>query len=404
MEHYLTNNYDIYFKPQIYTIETNLVVELIRRYFYNLLKSYFIILCESSDIIISESKNDIKLSEIFAYFIFNSSNRDDPILTDKPNYNINTIKNLIKNTLRKNPELLKIFIKKMKIVLPKVSTRMKDYYNEYLPLVDKYKDTNIFKINKVYNDESIIILSLEQIGEYFYEHDSLSFSIHISLYKHLIKLYSIRNYNIFQIDEDLNYSWINEFDENVFILYCRYNYLASGSSQATIQPQFKKRLLEQLNIKFELFGSAINSSYTHYCSLFYDIEKYFGSCGSFFDTNLIAGYYEANPPFEKNIIHNMFGKFYKELEMAEKNKRGLLFFIIIPQMNLKEIPTYKKLNKFLKYLKLMDKGNIPYVYYDSSFSFAITRSIINTYVIIYHTTFIKDPIKNNVINSSFLLS
>lgn len=35
--------------------------------------------------------------------------------------------------------------------------------------------------------------------------------------------------------------------------------------------------------QFELFASAINTYTNNYCSLFYDIEQYFGSQGNIFN-------------------------------------------------------------------------------------------------------------------------
>ena len=37
----------------------------------------------------------------------------------------------------------------------------------------------------------------------------------------------------------------------------------------------------------ELFGSVMNKSFKNYCGLFYDLEKYFGNIGNFFDIKII---------------------------------------------------------------------------------------------------------------------
>lgn len=38
---------------------------------------------------------------------------------------------------------------------------------------------------------------------------------------------------------------------------------------------------------------------------------------------------------------------------------------------------------------MINKSDMSHIYYDTSFSYAITRNIIDTYILIYHTTFIK---------------
>ena len=69
--------------------------------------------------------------------------------------------------------------------------------------------------------------------------------------------------------------------------------------------KFKKDLSEQYSINFELFGSCFNHVYNKYCSLYYDLERYFGSVGNFFNIKLNEGIYFANPPFDETIMRNM---------------------------------------------------------------------------------------------------
>ena len=40
-------------------------------------------------------------------------------------------------------------------------------------------------------------------------------------------------------------------------------------------------------LNFECFCSAINSTFNNFCSIYYDLEVYFGSVGSFFNLNPI---------------------------------------------------------------------------------------------------------------------
>jgi len=382
MNKYQTSNYDIVYKQYNYKIDTTVETELLRKYYYELLLNYFIELVDINSI------NDKKKKEIFFYFIVNNNDNDkiktDPII-DKYKFDHNFIKNIIKNNIGEKYDEYSELIKDS---LKKVNDRLSEYMREYIKIVKKCKPCFTVNINKQ-KDDLIIVSATKTCDDDFYlDISKLYFSIHISLYKHLYKLFMVRNKKTEQ-----NTDWIPVFHEKVFILYCRYNYISSGSTQASILPQLKRKLKDLLNTKIELFASAINSSYMNYGSLFYDIEQYFGSLGNYFSMNIKSGYYEANPPFEYDLIQKMFTKMLKELTIAEKNKKGLLFFIVIPRMDLSAMQLGQS---FLKYKKLINKSDMPYVYYDASFSYAITRNIIDTYIIIYHNSYIKDAVKRNV--------
>jgi hypothetical protein len=70
----------------------------------------------------------------------------------------------------------------------------------------------------------------------------------------------------------------------------------------------------------------MNHNLKHFCSLFYDLEKYFGSRGNFFNLKPIKGFYLMNPPFNENIINIAINKYLKNLQNNSKIK----LFISIP--------------------------------------------------------------------------
>ena len=49
-----------------------------------------------------------------------------------------------------------------------------------------------------------------------------------------------------------------------------------------------------LNFNFECFASTINSNTLNFCSLYYDVEKYFGSVGDFFNIDIEEGVFSFN--------------------------------------------------------------------------------------------------------------
>ena len=91
------------------------------------------------------------------------------------------------------------------------------------------------------------------------------------------------------------------------ILCCllRYKTLNSGANQFVVDLQYKEQL-RKYGFDFECFGSVFNKYYTHFCSMFYDLEKDFGSCGSFMALKIEQGYYMANPPYDENLLDKMY--------------------------------------------------------------------------------------------------
>ena len=112
-----------------------------------------------------------------------------------------------------------------------------------------------------------------------------------------------------------------------FCIIYRYQLMGGGNQQLGASPDFKEGLSRLFAVNFELFGSCFNRVYQSYCSLYYDLEKYFGSVGNFFDIKLNEGIYFANPPFDETIMKNMGQKLLEFLQMSEK---PLGFFITIP--------------------------------------------------------------------------
>lgn len=107
----------------------------------------------------------------------------------------------------------------------------------------------------------------------------------------------------------------------------RYCALMSGANQFMVDLNYKKQL-RQLGFNFECFGSVFNRYFDHFCSMFYDLEKYFGSCGSFFALKIYKGKYMANPPYDDNLLTNMYLKIKKIFLHHRKN---ICFIISIPK-------------------------------------------------------------------------
>lgn len=162
------------------------------------------------------------------------------------------------------------------------------------------------------------------------------------------------------------------------ILY-RYNYLGLlNMVQLANDSTYYNNLIKKYDACLELFASVMNHNLKYYCSLFYDLEKYFGSRGNHFNLQITKGFYLLNPPFTEDIINRSIDNI---LNVINENK-NVGVFISIPiwdkegrlwvnknckikvKLNFPDVPLIKKIldNKNLIWHKKYCKEN--YRYFD----------------------------------------
>jgi len=208
--------------------------------------------------------------------------------------------------------------------------------------------------------------------------------------------------------EDLD----NYLDQFIFCLVFRYSYMDSGNQQLAINQSIKD-IYKKCGVNFELFGSAINTVSTNYCSLFYDIEKYFGSNGNFFDIKLESGVYWCNPPYDDTIMKNTVTRLVEFLE----SDKEVAFIVTIPiwdiltQNKMKDnnidgivrnynanttsdqhtdFLIYSKLKPFVKDELIIPKHRIPYFNYRKYSNI----NAVNTYMLIIYNKINKKVAEN----------
>ena len=129
--------------------------------------------------------------------------------------------------------------------------------------------------------------------------------------------------------------------------------------QLAVPSHIYKDLDKYFNVNLELFGSSFNKTMNNFCGLFYDIEKYFGCVGNFFDVDLKKGFYVCNPPFESYLFKVAYDKILKSLNET----KDLTIFNVLPAWDddyfdiirekceykvTKDYDTYKIYKKILK--------------------------------------------------------
>ena len=186
------------------------------------------------------------------------------------------------------------------------------------------------------------------------------------------------------------------FKKLVMCIIIRYNTLESYNQQAAVLPSLYNFLKLNYHVNFELFASSINFFYQNYCSLFYDLEFYLGSKGSFNNINIKKGFYVANTPFDEAIMNNMSTKLVKSLKESEHE---LTFFITIPVWDKPEFNGFKALeilkkSGFLKYIENIPKYRMKFFNYTEN----KYKNLVDTYIIILQNEkgMIKYPILKDI--------
>jgi hypothetical protein len=118
----------------------------------------------------------------------------------------------------------------------------------------------------------------------------------------------------------------NNFHRDLMCCLIRYETLHSGANQYVVDLNYKSKL-KKLGFNFEAFASVFNNYFDNYCSLFYDLERDFGSKGSFMALKIIRGIYMANPPYDENLLYKM----YQKVKSAVLYNKEVLFIMSIPK-------------------------------------------------------------------------
>lgn len=96
------------------------------------------------------------------------------------------------------------------------------------------------------------------------------------------------------------------------------------------EPVFNILRDSTLRVNMEGFASPLNATLDCYHSMFPDVDRVFGSLGSFFSSSSISGSWELNPPFIEDIMIAMTHKIQHMMEEADKIGDALSMVVIVP--------------------------------------------------------------------------
>ena len=135
-----------------------------------------------------------------------------------------------------------------------------------------------------------------------------------------------------QLSQDLNSDEYKTFAFAVFALLMRYETLGGAGYQAALGEDAFDVLHEKLGVACECFASPLNARYASFCSAFFDVDRFFGSLGSFFSDGFAPtrGSFEMNPPFVPETMSRAVTKARALLERAENADEALSFVVVVP--------------------------------------------------------------------------
>ena len=97
--------------------------------------------------------------------------------------------------------------------------------------------------------------------------------------------------------------------------------------QYAVSPKLYQYFHQKLGLEFELFASSFNCYSNNFCSISYDIERFFGSKGSFFDLEIKEGVYGFNPPYAEDVIN---ASLKRVVELLNSSETLLTFVMALP--------------------------------------------------------------------------
>ena len=243
----------------------------------------------------------------------------------------------------------------------KIDTILNNLINEYsysLTNLEQYKKSDYYKSkNKKYE------ITVKKI---YQTRDGKDIMFYTFLITYPFKLRDKRQENIinnilipYYIYDKLKDRYTGpegRFNEYLWIIIYRYQLLGSNNNQLGVLPNVLDKMNNEFNLDFECFASSINATSKNYCSIYYDVEKYFGSSGSFFNLKSLSGTFGFNPPYQKEVMDKGIDKILSELTCANNNNRKLTFIITIP--------IWDKLGKKIMKYSHPEKNNLPIIEYE----------------------------------------
>jgi len=200
----------------------------------------------------------------------------------------------------------------------------------WVDLMSKHVEELIIKLNNFCHEKYIEMCNYKPLFEISKRLiKTVKDKTYLSINDHKVILNNESYKKLKTLFEKWNNTNLEKVDYAIFCLVYRYEALfgdSGGGQHAAVVPEMFKDLNNKYSVMMECFASPLNCYFPQFCSIFPDIDCYFGSVGSFFETKFVEGSYECNPPFTEELMLKMVEKIEKSLESI----RPLMFVVIVP--------------------------------------------------------------------------
>ena len=151
-----------------------------------------------------------------------------------------------------------------------------------------------------------------------------------------------------------------------YALGLRYTYLHLAAHGLSRAYKDETKLPQNDRHACECFASAFNHYFDKYYSAFPDLEKFFGSRGSFFQANLTREpqdmTYYVNPPFDESLMELAVDRVLELLKTSSVSEARFIFTVPGTWTDFKALEKLKK-SSWTKKIKDYPKGKLPFIDY-----------------------------------------
>lgn len=284
------------------------------------------------------------------------------------------------------------------------------YFEDSRLVTDEFNIKN--KIEKIIIKLSAYAKSLEDKSLDIFIFDKNTFTID----EKILSKYQLSSLNL-EIPNDIYLKLKNIFSgpQNYFhsyLLCCllRYKTLGNKMDQLAIDPNYKSQL-KQYGFNFECFSSVFSHQYDYYCSIFYDIEKYFNSLGSFFGLEVIQGCFLANPSYDNFIFETL----YQKIKLLLTNQNFISFIISLPKWESSNIESaiinekiyqnmqikYEYLTDVLSNKKYLTSPFYSFLFYNYAFKKIGKITDITTVFNKFENYYLEFPFRNRIYENEY---
>ncbi|KAL0476669.1 hypothetical protein AKO1_006210 [Acrasis kona] len=241
---------------------------------------------------------------------------------DRSSITIQSVVDKLKSLQKKSGLLLQ---QKLKTPIERVCTDLAKLCDTYAKDIKKIKENSSPLLVITKREHSVVNIEIQGWDE--------NLTMNASHFNKLIQLYNVW-VNRRKSRSRSYYDYTDSHLKNCIArLILRYHTFFGTESyhgvglQGAITPRTFQYLSRHFDVTMECFASPLNCYYPQFCSAFIDTDRFFGSCGSFFDFYPQSGSFEANPPFTEEIMNKMVDHME---ELLGATDLPLSFIIFVP--------------------------------------------------------------------------